>query len=110
MTTRLSATQRTALKAQILRHAITANVPDLTHIRATLRNASKAELLNYAQRFAILLDTLLPSGTATPEDVQACVDDGDDANDDTAPDAPAMPAHSTDVQRDVDAVDPLWAS
>lgn len=109
MTIRLSAEKRTALKAAILRAAHAAAAPDLAHIRATLRNASKDELLEYARRFAIALDSLTV-GNAAPEDKQAADTDGDASE---APDASeaAMPTpYSADVQRDIDALDKLWAS
>ena len=106
MTIRLSAAKRVALKTAILAAAITASSPDLPHIRATLKNASKDELLNYAERFALALGDIADDAAGSPLDV----DDADDTDDAPEQTAVPAPAPNADVQRDVDALDKLWAA
>lgn len=94
----LSATQRSVIKAQILAAAKAANPPDLADIRATNRNWSKDQIIAYAERFGVALP---PADSDTP------------ANDAPAetPAAPAVaPTISDDAQRDLSALDAIWAT
>lgn len=103
MTTLSAAEKRTALKAAILAAAIAANPPDLAHLRGPkgIKAMRRDALLELAQRFGIDPGTLAVEADAP--DVDASAPDAPET-------APAMPAYSTDVQRDMDALDKLWSS
>jgi cobaltochelatase CobS len=98
----LSANQRIIIKAQILAAAKAANPPDIADIRATNRGWSKAQILHYAERFGVPL----PAADTAPAHNASDAPETADAT----PETDTAPAISADTQRDLDALDRLWAA